>query len=234
VGCRLSDAKGAKVDPAKSGAAVSYAPVGLPSGIKVIQKDSVIPERNYDTIFELSSAEQAQLEIAMPNMVFSAVLTDSKNESLGTKTFDKNSPQAAAPRGDWISKGEAGAMVFIDKTTSLSWAIDDGKSYTFDQATEHCAALVYAGAENWRVPSIMELLGAHLDEIGTMFPQPDKMNLDSSRFGGYITTALTSESFGSIFGLGNKRLAIDFSKASILGLVFGEPDVKRSVICVHD
>lgn len=42
------------------------------------------------------------------------------------------------------------------------------------------------------------------------------------------------ESFGSIFNLNNKRLAIDFSKPSILGLVFAEPDVKRSVICVRD
>ena len=234
VGCRLSDEKGARIDPATLGASVSYAPIDPPSGIKVIQKNSIIPERNYDTIFELSSADQLQLESAMPNMVYKVAFTDGNSTSLGSKIFDKNSPQFPALRADWIAKGEVGAFYFIDKTSSLSWAVDDGLSYNFDQATEHCAAMVYAGADNWRVPSIMELLSAHLDEIGTAFPQPDKMNIDSSRFGGYITTALTLESFGSIFGLGNKRLSINFSKPSFLGLVFGQPDVKKSIICVHD
>ncbi len=235
IGCRLSDTSGQRIDPATSGNSAVYAPVSVPTGVTVNQKVPMIAERNFDSIFEISSSDAAALDSAVASIVYKVDITNiSDNAEVASKTSDKSTVQIEVPRADWVRKVEGAAPYFIDKTTALTWGVDDGKSYTFDEATAHCAALDYVGAHNWRVPSISELLAAHLDEIEKAFPQPENMNIDNTRNGGYISTALTPDTFSSIFGAGNKRLALDFSKPSFLGLVFGDPADKRSLICVHD
>lgn len=84
------------------------------------------------------------------------------------------------------------ACVFIDRTTGLMWARDNGTMYTWQNAVNQCNGSSYGGYTDWRIPTQKELMQAYADGIWTQ-KAANRLNLStnyqwSSTTGSELTT----------------------------------------------
>jgi MYXO-CTERM domain-containing protein len=85
------------------------------------------------------------------------------------------------PNGQALVKSYSDEM--YDKTTGLSWQLaDDGNTYTYAAAVQHCASFSSAeAATGWRLPSVIELMtlidnGVDLPSINPFFSGTQSTN----------------------------------------------------------
>lgn len=234
IACLLGDKTGKRIDPSSLGVKAIFTADSVPSNVKVKQRLPSYVARKFDSIFEISAAKKSDIDAALKTMVYAvelrAILGD---ESLGSKASSFDTAKVEPKRADWVSYLYGDAPTYVDQVTSLVWALDNGTGYTLEEGRQHCENLIYADSSDWRLPSAVELRTAHLNGLGKAYADPGNMNIDSQRFGGYLSSTLEFPDQAPIIGQ-SQNWFVDLGKPSGSNLFLGPVENRRSVICVHE
>lgn len=234
IGCRLDDKDGNRIDSLKLGAKAEYSATAVPVGIKVTQRDPTLAIRDYDSIFDIAGANKGQVQDALNKTQFRVELKGViRGEALGTIVASLNPTDSEIKRGDWLSFLSNASPTYIDLSTSLVWALDNGTGYTLAEGNTHCNDLIYAGSSSWRLPTITELQTAKLDGLGVAFADGGNMNIDSQRFGGYASSTLEFPDQPSVIGV-SKFWTINLAVNANPTVTLNPVENRFSVICVHE
>lgn len=234
VGCRIEDKDANRIDPASLGLRAIYAAINVPNGVKVAQRILTSAIRNFDILFDFQAASKLLVQDAVNKAVFTVDFnTIIENRPIGSQNSTLPQAKATVKRGDWISFLTDASPTYMDASTSLVWALDDGKGYTLEEGESHCNDLIYAGNSNWRLPTITELQTAQLNGLGVAYADAGNMNIDSGRFGGYGASTLEFPDQPPVIGQ-SRRWNINLSQAAGQNTTLVPVENRQSVICVHE
>ena len=234
VACRLNNKDGLRVDPASIGVKAAFNLATIPATVKVTQRVLNFADRSYDSLFDISASNVAAVLDAIdkitPTVELRGIIGD---ESFGSQSSTYAQAKIEPIRADWISYLYGSSPTYVDQSTSLVWALDDGKGYTLEEGRVHCEDLIYADSGNWRLPTIVELRTAQLNGLGVAYADGGNMNIDSKRFGGYGSSTLEFPDLPPVIGT-SRRWSIDLGAPSATNASLGPVEDRKSVICVHE